>query len=108
MTLVIKVVRIAIAMLLTVNLLAAQQPKPFPVTSTADEPTIAGRPVQLDAQGKLLPWPMPDNVGYSYASHVLTQWTILWDLHNRQRIYYFHCCFDFDRTTYELIPDQKW
>src|ERR1700680_4751164 len=80
----------------------------FAVTSVVDAPDIAGRPVALDAQGKLLPWPMPDNIGYSYSSHVLTQWTILWDLHNRHRLYYFHCCFDFDRTTYELIPDQKW
>jgi hypothetical protein len=87
---------------------SAQQQKPFPVVSTVDEPTIAGRPVQLDASGKLLPWPMPDNIGYSYSSHVLTQWTILWDQYNRQRLHYFHCCFDFDRTTYELIPDQKW
>ena len=80
----------------------------FPVVSTVDAPTIAGRPVALDAQGKLLPWPMPDNIGYSYSSHVLSQWTILWDQYNRQRLHYFHCCFDFDRTTYELIPDQKW
>lgn len=94
------------ALVLCAGTLAQQ--KPFPVVSTVDEPTIAGRPVQLDGEGKLLPWPMPDNIGYSYSSHVLTQWTILWDLHNRQRLYYFHCCFDFDRTTYELIPDQKW
>jgi hypothetical protein len=80
----------------------------FPVTSVVDQPTIAARPVELDAQGKLLPWPMPDNIGYSYSSHVLSQWTILWDQHNRQRLHYFHCCFDIDRTTYELIPDQKW
>ncbi len=51
---------------------------------------------------------MPNNIGYSYSSHVLTQWTILWDQYNRQRLHYFHCCFDFDRTTYELIPDPKW
>jgi hypothetical protein len=80
----------------------------FPVVSTVDEPTIASRPVELDAQGRLLPWPMPDNIGYSYSSHVLSQWTILWDQYNRQRLHYFHCCFDIDRTTYELIPDQKW
>ena len=80
----------------------------FPVTSVVDEPTIAGRPVALDAQGKLLPWPMPDNTGYSYSSHVLSQWTILWDQYNRQRLHYYRCCFDIDRTTYELIPDQKW
>ena len=96
----------ALALILC-GLIMAQQ-KPFPVISTVDEPTIAGRPVSVDAGGKLLPWPMPENTGYSYSSHVLTQWTILWDQYNRQRLHYFHCCFDFDRTTYELIPDQKW
>src|SRR5277367_7196633 len=82
--------------------------EPFKVVSTVDAPTIAGRPVELDSGHKLLPWPMPDNTGYSYSSHFLTQWTILWDQYNRQRLHYFHCCFDFDRTTYELIPDQNW
>lgn len=87
-------------------LLPAQQP--FPVVSTVDAPTIAGRPVHLDASGKLLPWPMPGNIGYSYSSHVLTQWSILWDQYNRQRLYYHYCCFDFDRTTFELAPDKHW
>jgi hypothetical protein len=82
--------------------------KPFPVTSVVDAPTIAGRPVALDSQGKLLPWPMPANVGYSYSSHVLAQWTILWDQYNRQRLPYFYCCFDFDRSTFELAPDPHW
>ena len=59
-------------------------------------------------KGSYCPGQCPTIFGYSYSSHVLTQWTILWDLHNRQRLYYFHCCFDFDRTTYELMPDQKW
>ena len=85
----------------------AQQP-PFAVTSTVDAPTIAGHPVQLDAQGKLLPWPMPENTGYSYSSYFLTQWTILWDQHNRQRLHYFYCCFDYDRATFELAPDLHW
>jgi hypothetical protein len=31
---------------------------------------------------------MPDDTGYSYSSHVLTQWTILWDQCNRQRLHY--------------------
>jgi hypothetical protein len=93
---------------ITVLVIASSAQQKFPVTSVVDEPTIAGRPVALDAQGKLLPFPMPDNVGYSYSSHVLSQWTILWDQYNRQRLPYFHCCFDIDRTTYELIPDQKW
>jgi hypothetical protein len=93
--------------LILCGILPAQQ-KPFPVVSTVDQPTIAGRSVVLDAEGKLLPWPMPENIGYSYSSDVLTQWTILWDQYNRQRLYYFHCCFDFDRTTYELIPDKGW
>jgi hypothetical protein len=101
-------VRVAITLFLGVTLLAAQQPKPFPVVSTVDEPAIAGRPVQLDEQGKLLPWPIADDTGYSYSSHFLAQWTILWDQHNRQRLHYFFCCFDFDRTTFELMPDWHW
>lgn len=88
--------------------LAGAQEKPFAVVSTVDEPAIAGHPVQLDAQGKLLPWPMGENIGYSYSSHFLTQWTILWDQYNRQRLPYFYCCFDFDRTTFELFPDPHW
>lgn len=80
----------------------------FPVISTVDEPTIAGRPVAVDATGKLLPWPMPEDTGYSYSSHFLSQWAILWDQYNRQRLPYYYCCFDFDRTTYELIPDKNW
>jgi len=99
--------RIILSALLVTTLAAAQQ-KPFPVTSTVDEPSIAGHPVQLDAQGKLLPWPMPDNIGYSYSTHFLTQWTILWDQYNRQRLPYYYCCFDFDRTTFELAPDPHW
>ena len=82
--------------------------KPFPVVSVVDQPEIAGRPVQLDPQGKLLPWPMADNIGYSYSSHVLTQWTILWDQFNRQRLHYYYCCFEFDRTTFEMFPDLHW
>jgi hypothetical protein len=80
----------------------------FPVVSTVDEPTIAGRPVALDTQHKLLPWPIPEDTGYSYSSHFLSQWTIVWDQFNRQRLPYFYCCFDFDRTTYELTPDPNW
>ena len=51
---------------------------------------------------------MPDNTGYSYSGYVLSQWTILWDQYNRQRLPYFYCCFDFDRATFELQPDHKW
>jgi hypothetical protein len=80
----------------------------FPVIATVDEPEIAGRPVQLDAQRKLLPWPFPDNVGDSYSSDFLAQWTILRDQFERQRLPYFYCCFAIDRTTYEMIPDRNW
>ena len=100
--------QIAFVLLFVLSVGAAQQPKPFPVVSTVDQSEIAGRPVQLDAGGKLLPWPMPDNIGYSYSSHVLTQWQILWDQYNRQRLHYYYCCFDFDRTTYEMFPDEHW
>src|SRR5882724_2212852 len=84
----------------------AQQP--FPVTSTVNEPSIAGRAVALDAQSKLLPWPIPEDTGYSYSSYFLSQWTIVWDQYNRQRLPYFYCCFDFDRATFEMIPDEHW
>lgn len=100
-------IRVALLTLCVVALAFGQQ-KPFPVVSTVDQPEIAGRPVQLDASGKLLPFPMPDNIGYSYSSHVLTQWTILWDQYNRQRLHYYYCCFDFDRTTFEMFPDEHW
>src|SRR5664279_74873 len=81
---------------------------PFPVVSTVNAPTIAGRPALRDAECKLLPWPMPGNIGYSYSSHFLTQWGIMWDQYNRNRYYNFYCCFDFDRTDYEMQPDFHW
>ena len=101
----------ALATLLAAFLVFAATLSPqqsFPVVSTVDEPAIAGRPVALDSQHKLLPWPMPDDPGYSYSAHFLSQWTILWDQFNRQRLPYFYCCFDFDRATYELAPDPNW
>ena len=98
---------ILLALCAVVTLVANAQ-EPFLVVSTVDQSEIAGRPVQLDAQGKLLPWPMPADVGYSYSSHVLTQWTILWDQYSRQRLHYYYCCFDFDRTTFEMFPEQHW
>ena len=78
------------------------------VTTTVNESAIAGRPVALDAQSKLLPWPMPEDTGYSYSSYFTSQWTIIWDQFNRQRLPYFFCCFDFDRTTFEMIPEWHW
>ena len=98
--------RMMAAGLSCVSVAFAQQQ--WPVTSTVNEPTIAGRAVQLDGQWKLLPWPMADDTGFSYSSHFLTQWTILWDQYNRQRLDYFYCCFDFDRTTFEMFPELHW
>ena len=108
MTQAINFVKVAGLVLFTAAIVAGQDQKPFQVISTVDEPAIAGRPVELDAQGKLLPWPMPESTGYSYSSHVLTQWNILWDQYNRQRLHYYYCCFDFDRTTFEMAPDPHW
>ncbi len=82
--------------------------EPYAVVSTVDARTIAGRPVALDSERKLLPWPMPENTGYSYSAYFLSQWTIMWDQYNRQRLPYYYCCFDFDRTTFELKPDEHW
>ena len=95
--------KVLIAFVLGASVAVGQQP--FPVTSTVNESSIAGRQVALDSRGKLLPWPMPADTGYSYSSYFLSQWTILWDQYNRQRLPYFFCCFDFDRTTFEIMPD---
>ena len=80
----------------------------FVTLSDASQPTIAGRPVQLDPKGKLLPWPMANDTGFSYSSHFLTQWTILKDQLDRTKFPYFHCCFEFDRKTFEAIPEWHW
>src|ERR1700753_288516 len=80
----------------------------FPVVSIVDGATIAGREVQLDKDRKLLPWPMAGDTGYSYAAYFLSQWSVDWDQYQRQRLQYFYCCFDFDRTTDELTPDKNW
>ncbi len=98
--------RVVVALLVSTTVAAGQQP--FPVVSTVNESSIAGRPVALDSQGKLMPFPIAENTGYSYASYFLSQWTILWDQYNRQRLPYFFCCFDFDRTTYEMFPEWHW
>ena len=78
MALLPKIAIVLVTALLFSPMLPGQQ-QPFPVTSVVDAPTIAGHPVQLDGDGKLLPWPMPHDIGYSYSSYFLTQWTILWD-----------------------------
>ena len=106
MTRATKSVCLAIALLTALSAGAWQQP--FEVLTTVDASSIAGRPVQLDREGKLLPWPMADDTGYSYSSYFLSQWTILWDQYNRQRLPYYYCCFDFDRTTFEMMPEKHW
>ncbi|MDE2252459.1 MAG: hypothetical protein KGL25_13750 [Gammaproteobacteria bacterium] len=88
--------------------IGARAAQPFATLTTVDATEIAGRPVQLDTQGKLLPWPQADDTGYSYSAHVLSQWAILQDQFQRQRLPYFYCCVDFDRSTFELVPDRKW
>jgi hypothetical protein len=101
-----KLAIVLLALLLAGTAGAGQEP--LQVTTTVSESSIAGRPVALDAGGKLLPWPMPDSTGYSYSSYFLSQWTIVWDQYNRQRLPYYFCCFDFDRTTFELLPEWHW
>jgi hypothetical protein len=106
MTQATKFPRVLLAGLLCATVVVGQEP--LKVTTTVNESAIAGRPVALDSHDKLLPWPMPDSTGYSYSSYFLSQWTIIWDQYNRQRLPYFFCCFDFDRTTFELMPDWHW
>jgi hypothetical protein len=71
MALLTKIALVLVTVVFLSTMLAGQQ-KPFPGTSVVDAP-IAGHPVQLDERGKLLPWPMPYDIGYSYSSHFLTQ-----------------------------------
>ena len=54
MTRATELARILMAFFLSATVVAGQQS--FPVTSTVNESSIAGRPVELDTQGKLLPW----------------------------------------------------
>jgi hypothetical protein len=76
--------------------------------STVNEPLIAGREVQLDARGRLLPWPFADDSGRSYDAHVRAQWALLQDLLQRQRMPYFHCCFQIDPVSGEPSADHNW
>lgn len=94
-----------VLLVLCVGMASAQAP--FPVSSVVDDPTIAGRAVALDAEGKLLPWPIPEDTGYSYSNYFLSQWTIVWDQYNRQRLPYYFCCFDFDRIRFELVKASR-
>src|SRR6202163_3638755 len=101
----------SVAILLSTCVIAAvarSQGVSFPVTSIVNPPPIAGRAAELDRNAKLLPWPMPDNIGYSYSAYFLSQWTIVWDQYNRQRLPYYFCCFDFDRTSFEMFPEWHW
>lgn len=102
---------IALVIFLGANAIAAAargQAAAFPVTSIVNSPTIAGRAVELDENAKLLPWPLPQDIGYSYAGYFLSQWTIIWDQYHRQRLPYYYCCFEIDRTSYELRPEKHW
>jgi len=74
--------------------------------STVNEPLIAGREVQLDARGELLPWPFADDPGRSYDAHVRSQWALLRGLFGRMP--YFHCCFQIDPVSLEPVADRNW
>jgi hypothetical protein len=104
----VKYLCLLLALSMCLSSVAQETHDSYPVLSTVDASSIAGRPVALDTTGKLLPFPMPQDTGYSYSSYFLSQWTILWDQYNRQRLPYYYCCYDFDRTTFEMFPDKHW
>ncbi|MEP6897407.1 MAG: hypothetical protein ABI870_02645 [Rhodanobacter sp.] len=95
-------------LLLTGACFVSAAPQKFSAVSTFDAPAIQGRPVSLNDQGKLLPWPSSDDIGRSYESYFMTQWSYLRQQYHGTRYYYFYCCVDFDRTTFETIPDRHW
>src|SRR5258708_2173142 len=74
--------------------------------STVNEPRIAGREVQLDARGRLLPWPYADDPGRSYDSHLRAQCVLLLGLFGHMP--YFHCCFQLDPVSLEPGADATW
>jgi hypothetical protein len=74
--------------------------------STVNEPQIAGREVQLDVRGRLLPWPFADDPGRSYDSHVLAQWVLLRGLFDGMP--YHYCCFQIDPVSHEPAADRNW
>src|SRR5260221_12248595 len=73
---------------------------------TGTGPLIAGGAGQLDARGRLLPWPYPDDPGRSYDSHLRAQWALLLGLFGHMP--YFHCCFQLDPVSLEPSADANW
>ena len=99
---------LALLALLVLSISTSFAREAFKPVSTVDALAIQGRAVQLDSEGKLLPWPYPDNIGESYESYFMTQWGVLRREYHGSRDYYFFCCVNFDHTTFELLPDHHW
>jgi len=99
---------LALLALLVLSISTSFAREAFKPVSTVDALAIQGRAVQLDSEGKLLPWPYPDNIGESYESYFMTQWGVLRREYHGARDYYFFCCVNFDHTTFELLPDHHW
>ena len=51
---------------------------------------------------------MPDNTGYSYSSTSFRSGPSSGTNTTASGCTYFFCCFDFDRTTFEMFPDRHW
>jgi hypothetical protein len=100
--------RLCSILLFGVAAVGTQAAEPFKAVSIIDAAAIQGRPVQLDSAGKLLPWPLPSDIGASYESYFLTQWSYLRQQYHGERYYYFYCCVDFDRKTFITTPDRSW
>jgi len=88
----------------------AGQEKPFPVISTVDEPNHRRAfPLQARLSTEKLAHrgPCPDNVGLLLLFPPwLTQWTILWDQYNRQRLALLLLLLRFlTARQFELRPD---
>jgi hypothetical protein len=92
--------------LLAVRECVAQSP--FQPVSTVDAASIQGRPVELDSRGRLLPWPLPGNTGYSYQAYFMSRWQYLREQYNHERFYEFYCCVNYNRRTFATYPDLHW
>lgn len=100
--------RLACLVLLLLAPVASSGQAPFQTISTVNASSIQGRAVELDAQGRLLPWPFPAGTGYSYEAYFMSRWQYLWEQYNHERFYEFYCCVNYDRQTFATYPDLHW
>jgi len=108
MTQAIKILKIAVAILTVVSTLAGQPQTPFPVVSDCRSAGDCGPPGSTRLPGKTVTLAHCGRYRLFLLVSLPHPVDHLVDQYNRQRLPYFYCCFDFDRTTFEMFPDPHW